>query len=98
MIQLATRALAPGVGLEVLGVDLAALDEVSAGAIYALWQHEPLLLFRRQTLTEREMVDFSRRFGELDHIVREDMYSSDFPEIAPARVTDGAGERDLGLG
>lgn len=77
----ATRPLSDNFGLEVLDVDLAHLDEQSFDAIYRLWQRDPLLLFRRQSLTERELKAYSAGFGELEHIVRSDMHSPEHPEI-----------------
>ena len=81
MTLLETRPMGENFGVEVCNVDLASVDDTSFAAIYALWQAEPLLLFRRQSLTEREQVSFSRRFGDLDLIVRDDMQSPTTPEI-----------------
>ncbi len=80
-MELKTRPLTQLFGREVLDVDLADLDDAAFDAIYALWQADPLLLFRRQSLTEDEHVAFSRRFGDLDLLVRDDMYSPKHPEI-----------------
>ena len=65
MSELNTRPLRENFGLEILGVDLEAVDEQTCAAILGAWQAEPLLLFRRQFITEAELVAFSRRFGEL---------------------------------
>lgn len=80
-MQLKTRPLAATFGHEVLDVDLADLDDATFGAIYKLWQEEPLLLFRRQSLSERQQVEYSKRFGDLDILVRDDMISPEHPEI-----------------
>ncbi|MGJ3260544.1 MAG: TauD/TfdA dioxygenase family protein [Rhodospirillales bacterium] len=80
-MQLRTRPLKDTFGLEVLDVDLSALDDATFDAIYALWQREPLLLFRRQSLSERQQVEYSKRFGDLDVLVRDDMISPKHPEI-----------------
>lgn len=80
-MKLETRALHPRFGVEVLGVDLAALDDATFDAIYALWRADPLLLFRRQCPSERELVEYSRRFGELDILVRDDLLSRQNPEV-----------------
>jgi taurine dioxygenase len=80
-MQLNTRHLSDAFGLEVLDVDLADVDAPTFDAIYQLWQHEPLLVFRRQSLTEPEHLAFSRRFGDLDLIVRDDMHSPLNPEV-----------------
>ncbi|PIW29930.1 MAG: TauD/TfdA family dioxygenase [Rhodospirillales bacterium CG15_BIG_FIL_POST_REV_8_21_14_020_66_15] len=80
-MHLRTRPLKDTFGLEVLDVDLTNLDDETFDAIYKLWQQEPLLLFRRQSLTEGEHVAYSRRFGDLDILVRDDMLSPKHPEI-----------------
>jgi taurine dioxygenase len=80
-MELRTRPLQENFGLEILDVDLSELDDPTFDAIYALWQKEPLLLFRRQCTTESELVAYSRRFGDLDHIVRADMHSPRHPEV-----------------
>lgn len=80
-MELETRPLTPAFGLEVAGVDLAAPDDETFDAIYRLWQRDPLLLFRRQSLSENELVGFSAGFGELEHIVRDDMHAPGHPEI-----------------
>lgn len=80
-MELSTRPLGERFGLEVLDVDLATIDRETFDAIYRLWQRDPLLLFRRQSLTERELVDYSAGFGELEHIVRDDMHAPNHPEI-----------------
>ena len=80
-MELATRPLTPRFGLEVLDVDLASLDAPAFDAVYRLWQRDPLLLFRRQSLTERELKGYSAGFGELEHIVRDDMHAPGHPEI-----------------
>ncbi|MEM7253396.1 MAG: TauD/TfdA family dioxygenase [Pseudomonadota bacterium] len=80
-MALNTRPLSDTFGLEILDVDLAELDQSTFDAIYAEWQREPLLLFRRQSLTEGTLVDYSRGFGDLDLIVRDDMHSPTHPEI-----------------
>ncbi|MBO6947499.1 MAG: TauD/TfdA family dioxygenase [Rhodospirillales bacterium] len=80
-MKLNTRPLKETFGLEVLDVDLSELDNETFDAIYKLWQQEPLLLFRRQSLSERQQVDYSKRFGDLDILVRDDMISPKHPEI-----------------
>lgn len=65
MSGLETRPLGRNFGLEILGMDLAKLDRAAYEAILAAWRRDPLLLFRRQSITETELVRFSRRFGKL---------------------------------
>ena len=80
-MSLSTHPLTPRFGLEVLGVDLASVDEATFVALRALWQTEPLLLLRRQCLDEAELVALSRRFGEL-HVLRRDyVHPPRHPEV-----------------
>jgi len=60
------RPLAPAIGAEIGDVDLARLDAASFAAIEAAWHAHSVLLFRRQRLSDDDLLAFSRRFGELD--------------------------------
>jgi taurine dioxygenase len=53
-------------GAQVHGVDVRALDEPAFAAIYRAWLDHQVLLIRQQTLADRDLVSFSRRFGDLD--------------------------------
>lgn len=61
------RPLSDDIAAEIRGVDLGRpLSDAVFGAIYDAWLDHQVLLFRDQALTGRQMVAFSRRFGELD--------------------------------
>jgi taurine dioxygenase len=55
-----------GLGAEIRGVDLRRLADGAFAAIHGAWLDHLVLLFRGQALTDRELIAFSRRFGELD--------------------------------
>ena len=55
-----------GVGAEVVGVDLRRLDAAAFAAIRRAWVAHGVLLFRGQSLTDDDLIAFSRRFGDLD--------------------------------
>jgi taurine dioxygenase len=55
-----------GVGAEVRGVDLRRIDAATFAAINRAWIEHQVLLFRGQSLTDDELIAFSRRFGGLD--------------------------------
>lgn len=97
-MQLETRQVG-NFCLEILNVDLARVDEQTCTAIRETWQRNPLLQLRRQSLTESELVAFSRRFGELEVIVRKDILSRRHPEIAYiSNLRDESGRAIGGLG
>jgi taurine dioxygenase len=56
-----------GVGAEVRGVDLRAVDSRDFATICRAWTEHSVLLFRGQTLSDDQLIAFSRRFGALDH-------------------------------
>src|SRR5881394_470829 len=54
------------VGAEVRGVDLARVTPAEVDAIKRAWYRHDVLLFRRQRLSDDELLSFSRHFGTLD--------------------------------
>ena len=56
-----------GVGAELRGVDLRAIDDRDFAEICRAWTEHSVLLFRGQTLSDDDLIAFSRRFGALDH-------------------------------
>jgi alpha-ketoglutarate-dependent taurine dioxygenase len=54
------------VGAEVQGVDLASASAAQIDAIRQAWYRHDVLVFRRQKLTDDDLLAFSRHFGELD--------------------------------
>ncbi|MBT7451657.1 MAG: TauD/TfdA family dioxygenase, partial [Rhodospirillaceae bacterium] len=76
------RKLTPSFGAEVLGIDLT--KEITAeilADVKALWAEHQLLLFRGQSLEEKDAVAFSGQLGELEIHVRREYLSPDNPEI-----------------
>lgn len=60
------RPLTPSVGMEIAGVDLAAVTEEDMRLIEDTFAEHSALLFRNQSLDNESLVAFSRRLGELD--------------------------------
>src|SRR5215472_11905250 len=85
---------------EVLGLRLwERLDESTAEELRELWARHPVLLFRRQALSERELADFSALFGPLERVVRTEWASPVVPEIGLiSNLRDGQGNPIGGLG
>jgi len=68
--ELALRALAPGIGAEVLGVDLShPLAPLRQAAIRRAWLDHGILLFRDQKLSEIDQVRFAAGFGRVSERV-----------------------------
>ena len=76
------RKLTASFGAEVLGIDLTEeiRPEVLA-EIKTLWAEHQLLLFRGQSLEEKDAVNFSGHLGDLEIHVRHEYLSPDNPEI-----------------
>jgi taurine dioxygenase len=55
-----------GVGAELSGIDLGAVDAAAFAAIASAWTRHAVLLFRGQRLSDDQLIAFSRRFGDLD--------------------------------
>jgi taurine dioxygenase len=53
-------------GAEVRGVDLRNLDEPQFAALERAWHDHQVILVRGQTLSDSDLIAFSRRFGDLD--------------------------------
>jgi taurine dioxygenase len=66
--NVAVRPIGAVIGADVEGVDLAALDDATFRVINDAWLDHLVLRFRGQTLTDVGLMNFSRRFGELDRV------------------------------
>jgi taurine dioxygenase len=66
--SVAVRPLGAVTGADVEGVDLAALDDATFRVINDAWLDHLVLRFCGQTLTDVDLMNFSRRFGELDRV------------------------------
>src|SRR6516164_11586207 len=53
-------------GATVKGVDLKDLEDVVFARVMQAWRDHLVLLFRDQTLSDHELIAFSRRLGDLD--------------------------------
>jgi len=65
-VRLEVRPNAAALGAEIGGVDLRAVDDATFAAIHRAWIDHLVLLFRGQTLSDDQLIAFSRRFGDLD--------------------------------
>lgn len=101
-MALSLRRTSAPLGAEIRGVDLARdLDEPTFREIVAAWREHEVIFFRGQTLTPDQHVDLSRRFGELEHHVRQECCRPGYPEIfVVSNVVENGkpiGSQDAGL-
>jgi len=54
------------IGAEIRGVDLTDIDDATFAALHKAWLDFGVLLLRNQSLSDADLVAFSRRFGDLD--------------------------------
>jgi taurine dioxygenase len=57
------RPLGPALGMEAAGIDLSALDDQTFAWIAQTFAEHPVLVFRDQHLSARDIASFGRRFG-----------------------------------
>ena len=80
---LESRELENNVACEVVGLRLwEPQDDQTIDELRALWADHPVLVFRRQALSEDELAEFSARFGPLERTVRTDWASPVRPEVS----------------
>ena len=101
---LESRELENNVACEVVGLRLwEPQDDQTIDRLRALWAQHPVLVFRRQALSEDELADFSARFGPLERTVRTDWASPVRPEVslisnlkdAQAKPIGGLGDGEI---
>lgn len=96
------RPTGAALGAEILGVDLSRpLDEDTFRQIVDAWHEHEVIFFRDQDLTPEQHIAFSRRFGALEHHVRQDCCKPGYPEIfVVSNVIENGrpiGSQDAGL-
>jgi taurine dioxygenase len=70
------------IGAEVIGVDLSKpIDPQTFAKIEAGYDRHTVLIFRNQTLTPEQHIEFGRRFGPLEIHVLKRYLLTDYPEI-----------------
>jgi len=71
-------------GTEVRYVDLRKLDDRTFAEVQKAWLDYSVVLFRNQTLSDQDLISFSRRFGDLDWAPIQETgrrFVADMPEI-----------------
>ena len=75
------RPLSDALGAEVIGIDATILDDRAFAELLDAFHDHIVLVIRGQSLTPRQQVDFSRRFGELEHHVSPAYQMPDEPDV-----------------
>jgi taurine dioxygenase len=75
------RELEGGVGAEILGLQVAAVDDAIFPAVHAAFLKHQVLLFRDQELPPAAQVAFARRFGEVQIHVMNQYHAGGYPEL-----------------
>jgi len=103
-VPLESRLLDNSFACEILGLRLwEPQDDQTIDELRDLWARHPVLVFRRQALSENELADFSERFGPLERTVRTDWASPARPEVglisnlkdAQAKPIGGLGDGEI---
>lgn len=80
--SLRVKKLHPLIGAEVKGIDLSqSLDEKTFGTLYALWMEFQVLVFPKQSITDKQHISFGKQFGDL--------------EIHPSRMHRSSYDREI---
>jgi alpha-ketoglutarate-dependent taurine dioxygenase len=85
------QPLEGGLGAEVLGLQVAAIDDAVFPAIHAAFLTHQLLLFHGQDLPQAAQVAFARRFGTVQVHVMDQYHASAFPELYTLSNLDAEG-------
>jgi len=101
--RLRVRPTGAALGARIDGVDLRVLDDELFAAVHRAWLDHQVLLFRDQAVTDDDLVNFSRRFGELDEAPVQETgqrFVEGHPEIYVVSnvVQDGVAIGSLGAG
>ena len=99
-MPLETRPIENGFARELLGLRLwEPLDDFACDKLRELWARHPVLIVRRQALSERELAHFSALFGPLERVVRTEWASPFVPEVGLiSNLKDGQAQPIGGLG
>ena len=99
-MSLETRSLDGSFACEVVSLRLwDPLVPPAVDQLRELWAHHPVLVVRRQALSERELADFSALFGPLERVVRTEWASPVVPEVGLiSNLKDGQAQPIGGLG
>lgn len=85
------RPLEGGLGAELVGLQVAEVDDAMFPQVYSAFLQHQLLLFRNQDLPPAAQVAFARRFGEVQVHVMDQYHASAHPELYTLSNLDASG-------
>jgi taurine dioxygenase len=85
-------------GAEVMGLDLRSIADADFATIERAWTDHQVLLFRGQTLSDADLIAFSRRWGELDHAPVQENGQRFVPGSPEIYVVSNVIENDVAIG
>ena len=92
--SLQLRPIGTALGTEMLGVDLAKLDDGTFKEIQAAFAEHPVLVFRDQDLGAAELAAFGRRFGAPRPHALTKYRHADHPEVSWLTNVEETGQID----
>tara|TARA_A100001037_G_C15152091_1_gene640028 strand:+ start:6261 stop:7109 length:849 start_codon:yes stop_codon:yes gene_type:complete len=97
-VTLNIQQISPVLGAIATGADLASgiTDETFEGLHQAWLEHDGVLVVRGQALSHEQHIEFSRRFGDLDHHVVTQFVPEKYPELYRVSNKPGEGGKYLG--
>ena len=96
--QLDVVPVSLAIGAEVKGVDLATLDDATFDSIHAAWLKYSVLLFRGQSISDADLVSFSRRVGELDELPPNENGVMSVPKLPEILILSNVIENGIAIG
>jgi len=75
------RPIEGGLGAEVLGLQVAEIDDTAFPGLYSAFLKHQMLLFRDKVLSRAAQVAFARRVGEVQVHVMDQYHANEYPEL-----------------
>ena len=97
LTTLDVRPLTATLGAEVLGFDMAAVDESTRDQLHEAWMEHKVLVFRDQHISTEEHIAFGRLFGDLEvHPFTDN--DEDHPEVVVLEAGGASGKTFVAAG
>src|SRR5262245_42845701 len=86
-----TKPLKAGFGVEILDVDIAKADSNTLSDVVTTFNHHGAIVLRKQKLTPKAQLEFTRLFGVPEENARREYCDPDYPPVyvLSNKVVDG---------